>query len=102
MRSRYSAYALGKVRYIIDTTHKNNPLFKKKEKQIVEELERFALETQYTGLEILEFIDGTDEAFVTFFAHLQQGDRDLSFKEKSRFLKVNQKWLYESGSMVEH
>lgn len=98
MRSRYSAYALGLVDYIIQTTHLQNPLFKKKESDIREEILQFCQSTQFTGLDIVHFIDGKKRAYVTFFAHLRQEGKDVSFQEKSLFLKVANQWLY-SGMM---
>ncbi|ADI37740.1 hypothetical protein wcw_0367 [Waddlia chondrophila WSU 86-1044] len=38
-----------------------------------------------------------NEAFVTFKATLSQNGQDISFTEKSRFLKKNNQWLYASG-----
>ena len=97
MRSRYSAYATGNVRYLVQTTHKNNPLFKKKPAIFEADIRNFCLQTSFDGLQILEFIDGEAVAFVTFFARIHQGAKDCSFTEKSRFLKVSNLWLYESG-----
>jgi len=42
---------------------------------------------------IIDFIDGKEEAFVTFNARLSSGD----LKEKSRFLKLHGRWLYVDG-----
>ena len=101
MRSRYSAYAKGLVDYIIMTTHPENPPLKESEKKRRENIIQFSRTTQFSGLEIVEFIDGEKEAFVTFKAKLFQNGADASFQEKSRFLKVNGKWLYHSGSLTE-
>lgn len=98
MRSRYSAYALGLVNYIIETTHDKNP----RQKNFKEEKERilqFSKSVSFDGLEILEFIDGEKEAFVTFKATLKQGEHDVSFTEKSRFLKENGRWFYADGEI---
>ena len=46
---------------------------------------------------ILEFIDGENEAFVTFKAHLNDG----YMVEKSRFLKIDNRWLYVDGEFLE-
>lgn len=97
MRSRYCAYAKGLVEYLIQTTHPQNVLFKNKRHEIEESILRFSQSTQFTGLDIIEVIDGEKEAFVTFRAHLIQGQQDVSFQEKSRFLKEKGCWLYHSG-----
>jgi SEC-C motif domain protein len=95
MRSRYSAYAMGLVRYIIQTTHRSNPLFKKKSAEVENDIRLFCLETRFEGLDIIEFIDGETIAFVTFYARLHQGIKEVSFKEKSRFVKENNLWFYK-------
>ena len=93
MRSRYSAYAVGNSSYIIKTTHQNNPDFTDNIKAWQESIENFSQATDFLGLEILEFVDGEKEAFVTFRASLSSGD----MVEKSRFLKEGDEWLYERG-----
>lgn len=97
MRSRYSAYALHLPEYIIKTTHPNNPSFIKDTTFWKRSISEFCSLTNFENLEIREFLDGEKEAFVTFFAHLKQGNQDVSFQEKSRFLKVKKQWFYHSG-----
>lgn len=93
MRSRYCAYALGLGSYIIQTTHADNPDFTSDTACWKESIDAFSNSTGFDGLRIVEFIDGESEAFVTFEALLDGSP----FLEKSRFLKVNGKWLYERG-----
>jgi len=101
MKSRYSAYASSLSKYIIETTHRDNPDFTSDtvtwEKKIHESFDHSA----FKKLEILEFIDGEETAFVTFKANVFQGAIDVSFIEKSKFLKVNNLWLYHSGEFIE-
>jgi len=94
MRSRYAAYSLQLVDYIIQTTHPSNELFKKTEKEMRKNILEFSQNTSFIGLEILDFQDGEKEAFVTFKALLAQKGHDVSFQEKSRFLRENGRWLY--------
>lgn len=98
MRSRYAAYSLGLSDYIIATTHSSVSLPDKQswEGQII----LFFEQTEFVNLTILEFIDGKKEAFVTFFAELIQNQQDVSFVERSRFLKESGrsgKWKYVDG-----
>ena len=93
MRSRYSAYALQMSEYIMKTTHTANPDFSSNIPEWKESILSFCRSNHFSGLKILEFIDGEKEAFVTFEAKLG----DYTMKEKSRFLKKEGKWLYESG-----
>lgn len=96
MRSRYAAYALGLVDYIIDTTHPKNLDFPKN----IQDLENFCSKTIFEGLEILNFSDEGDRAFVLFKAHLKQQGKDASFIEKSLFEKVDGRWLYRARVYV--
>ncbi len=82
MRSRYSAYALDNIDYILQT----GPQGEGSRKGI----ERFCLETSFNGLEILETTDDS----VTFKAILEQNGHDTSFIEKSLFKKINERWTY--------
>lgn len=97
MRSRYSAFALGLADYIMATTHPNNPDYTEDKEHWRESILSFSNTTRFLGLKIIEFIDGDVEAFVTFEATLDGG----ILKEKSRFLKIEGKWLYESGEFFE-
>jgi SEC-C motif domain protein len=94
MRSRYSAYALNLTQYIIDTTHPQNPSYEHNQSKWKKELANFSRYTRFTSLEILDFTETKNEAFVTFKAGLEQMGSDASFIEKSRFLNENGKWLY--------
>jgi SEC-C motif-containing protein len=91
MKSRYCAFVVGDSSYIVKTTHENNSDIKNWK----EGIKIFTSSTEFLGLEILEFIDGEEEAFVTFKVFLSSGD----MTEKSRFLKVDGRWLYESGEI---
>jgi SEC-C motif-containing protein len=93
MRSRYSAYAVGDSRYIIETTHPDNPDFTRDKSQWLASIDRFCEETDFLGLEVHDFLDGEREAFVTFTARLSSG----LLKEKSRFLREDGRWLYVDG-----
>jgi ribosomal-protein-alanine acetyltransferase len=44
-------------------------------------------------LKILDFMQAQEEAYVTFIATLSSGE----LREKSRFLKVSGRWLYDDG-----
>lgn len=84
MRSRYSAYALGNVAYIQKTAQKaNDP------KQILD----FCKNTEFCGLTILAL----GEDWVEFAARLKQNGRLSTLHEKSRFQRLNGRWLYVDG-----
>ena len=101
MKSRYCAFSIEKSEYIIDTTHKNNPDFTSDLKSWNMDILNFSKNTQFKNLEIIDFIDDKIESFVTFKATLIQNQNDISFTEKSRFLKVEGKWFYVDGEFLE-
>jgi len=96
MRSRYSAFALELSNYIMATTHPNNPDYTENKEIWNKHILEFSQTTRFLGLKISEFIDGESEALVTFEAKLDSG----ILKEKSRFLKVEGKWLYVDGEFL--
>ncbi len=91
MRSRYAAYALGLADYILAS--------QKEGARSKGDILQFSRSTLFDDLQILEFVDGVDRATVTFRAGLKQGGKDVSFVEKSRFAKVEGRWLYEGGEI---
>lgn len=86
MRSRYSAYALGKADYIIITTHPQSPYFEKDRKKWKRAILEFCNTTKFLRLEI----QASGEDWVHFRAHLDGAVLD----EKSLFENVDGKWLY--------
>lgn len=101
MKSRYCAYAIEKSEYIILTTHQNNRDFNIDTKAWNNDILDFSKNTKFEKLEILEFIDGQTESFVTFKANITQNKQDVSFVEKSRFVKENGKWQYIDGQFID-
>ena len=101
MRSRYSAYALGNVRYIIETTHADSPYMQKNKSQWIKSLKDCTDRTTFVGLLVQETsIDEEGKTgYVTFSAVLLQDGKNASFSEKSRFFLVNGRWLYVDGDV---
>jgi len=97
MRSRFCAYSLSNVDYIIKTTHQNNQDYNLDTITWEKDILNFCKYTDFVRLEIFETIEGLDESYVSFKAILKQENIDTSFTEKSRFLKVDGKWLYIDG-----
>ena len=101
MKSRFSAFAVLIADYIICTTHENNSDYISDLKLWNQDIMNFSKNTRFERLEILDFIEGEVESFVTFKATLFQDNTDISFIEKSRFLKVEDKWLYIDGQFID-
>lgn len=97
MRSRYAAYARHLADYIIATTHPQNPSYTSHTAEWKRAILHFCKTTFFEELTIHAFIDGTEESYVDFTAHLKQEGVDTSFREKSHFVKEGERWLYKSG-----
>ncbi len=99
MRSRYAAYSLGLCDYLIQTTHPEHKNYSKDLIRWKQEITAFSEATSFDGLTIIETTDGEERAYVTFRAHLSQGKKDISFTEKSLFIKQG-RWLYREGQIL--
>lgn len=98
MRARYAAYALGNVRFIMQTERPNPPRSVKEQAAQRRSLKQFCQNTQFLGLEILAEARLDDkQATVTFRATLLQSGQDASFTEQSLFVLRNGRWVYVSA-----
>jgi SEC-C motif domain protein len=97
MRSRYSAYALHHVDYIIRTTFPRHAAVSHHLDTWKKEVFQFCLSTTFEKLEILKYKELPDRATVIFIAHLKQGETDATFTERSYFAKVDGVWYYVNG-----
>lgn len=100
MRSRYSAYALNNVDYIVRTTHPRHPAVSQNLNAWKEAILNFSLNIDFERLEILSVSEQNDKATVVFIAHLKQGEEDATFTERSYFAKVEGIWLYVNGDVA--
>ena len=91
MKSRFSAYAVGDANYIIKTTYKDSLHFEKDKKEWIKSIKEFS-KSDFKKLEIIEFTDGENRAFVEFKAYID----DYVMHEKSEFIKED-KWYYIKG-----
>lgn len=94
MRSRYAAYAVGLVDYIIDTTHPASPHASADRGAWRADISHFVTTTGFERLDVSAHEPGDAQAHVTFTAHLRQGGRPVEMTERSRFLKVDGRWRY--------
>lgn len=101
MRSRYSAYAKQNAEYIIKTTHPNNEEYSNNLPQWSAAIDHFMNNTDFIDLNVHDFSENNNEAFVIFQAVLNFKGEDCSFTERSRFIKENERWYYESGEIFE-
>lgn len=97
MRSRYTAFALGAIDYLIDTT-----AVEKRGDDDAEILADQVKYTNWTGLKILQTDQGgrSDETgMVEFEAAFETEDQSGTLYEKSNFRKDNGHWVYVDGEV---
>ena len=95
MRSRFTAYALGKVDYLIQTT-----VAAKRGEIDREELKAYCATVSCVSLKILATEAGgagDDTGVVRFHASLQHDGKRTLHSERSTFLKEEGAWRYEDG-----
>ena len=90
MRSRYTAFVLERTGYLLDTWHPDT------------RPERLHLEPglSWIGLEVRRVGRGganDDEGTVEFVARSKRGGRAARLHETSRFVRVDERWLYLDG-----
>lgn len=98
MRSRYSAFALALADYLLATLHPARHGANEREAL----LNSFR-NTRWEGLQIISTsagCAGDTEGTVEFVAHFRQGSQVGQLHERSRFLRVDQQWLYVDGDML--
>ena len=90
MRSRYTAYVLGRDDYVLATwAPETRPavLFEKGEAR-----------PKWIGLTVLSASSENDAGFVHFVARARTSSGAIKLEEKSRFRRENGRWLYVDGS----
>lgn len=100
MRSRFSAFALGEYAHLIRTLHPENSDRALPEDVLLATIQRACRDYKYTGLTVLETSAEGDHATVLFRAKVFQHGVDLSFSERSRFVRVDGAWLYKDGETM--
>jgi SEC-C motif-containing protein len=86
MRSRYSAYALGLIDYLLATWHPSTA---------PGELELSPV--KWLGLEVRHMASTADAGVVEFVARCKVNGRAERLHETSRFVRVDGRWLYIDG-----
>jgi SEC-C motif-containing protein len=91
MRSRYSAFCMGEVDYLLDTLHPS-----KRPPGEREALSESIEATQWLGLKVLDHKQAGDRAEVEFVAFYE--DAPFSqLHERSRFTREAGRWYYHDG-----
>jgi SEC-C motif-containing protein len=96
MRSRWSAFALGKGEYLYDTLSSDHPDRQMPRAVAARELARAKDRQRFLKLTIVE-VPSPNE--VTFHARIFEKGRDVSFTERSQFVRERGEWKYASGDV---
>ena len=93
MRSRYTAYSLGKIDYIKNSM-KGKALMGFNE----QDAEEWAKSVTWIKLEVLKSSMTSDDiGFVEFVAHFSEQNQEKTIHELSEFHKENNRWFYTNG-----
>jgi SEC-C motif-containing protein len=95
MRSRFTAYALNRVDYLVDTTASE-----KRGELDVEDLSRYCRAVTCISLKILSRQAGgpqDDAGVVIFHASLQINGKRMLHRERSTFRREDGRWFYVDG-----
>lgn len=89
MRSRYSAYVVGRVDYLLATWHPGSS---------PGELELAPV--KWLGLELRDSQASADAGVVEFVARYRDNGRGVRMHEISRFVREGGRWLYVDGQQL--
>lgn len=97
MRSRYSAFAMGAVDYLINTTapEMRNP----DDADVLQEQVKY---TNWLGLKIIRTGQGSrsdDTGMVEFEATFETDEQTATLYEKSNFRREDKQWFYVDGEV---
>lgn len=94
MRSRYAAYVLGDINYLMESHHSSTRPLQEKD-----EILEWTKSIQWNGLEVIKTEEELElnVGYVTFIAHYTENGIKNKIQEKSRFVKENNHWVYIDG-----
>lgn len=97
MRSRYTAFYLGNIDYLIATLYPD-----KRQKSDYEELTKTINQTKWLGLTVIDTRKGkkNDTTGIVEFEAIYQGKNIGQLHERSRFTKTNNQWFYVDGELL--
>ncbi|KAI2499259.1 hypothetical protein MHU86_15246 [Fragilaria crotonensis] len=111
LQSRYSAFVIRDIRYIIETTHPTNGDWREDKVAWVKEMDSSMFDNHdFVALHVEEEeVKSDTEAYITFTVRLRGKEgsefydtkQERIIRERSKFLKDNKdgRWLYTSGEL---
>jgi SEC-C motif domain protein len=97
MRARYTAYAMGTVEYLYETS---GPKVRKEFD--ADSSRKWAESAKWNGIDIVEEIEGTacdERGSVEFIAHYTVNETDFNHHERAEFRKINGDWFFIDGKI---
>ena len=97
MRSRYTAFCLGNIDYLIATLHRD-----RRQPETKSALAQSMKNTRWLGLTIIATKQGnkSDRSGVVEFEAIYQTSQPGQLHERSRFSKIDGKWFYVEGDIL--
>lgn len=98
MRSRYTAYVLHNIDYVVDT---HDPATADQVDRASSE--EWSQNAEWEGLDILDTVaggPGDDHGEVEFIARYQMDGQSVSHHERSTFRRVDGRWFYVDGRII--
>jgi SEC-C motif-containing protein len=99
MRARFTAYAWGKISFLMRTTHSQHPDAIPNRDAWWLSLSQAVLEVRYDHLRILKTHEDQHQAEITFAASGLCGGERIIHRETSLFLREGMAWRYRSGDV---
>lgn len=90
MRSRYSAFVTHDMQYIYETMAQSK----------VFTSQNIPAPLKWINLEVLNSSDHSDVGYVEFKAYYLDHDRLNCLHEKSSFVKLDGRWIYQAGDLI--
>ncbi len=100
MRSRWSAFAVGRGDWLFDTLAASHPDRAAPREAAVRELSRAREQQRFMKLTVLWSSASREDGEVLFVARVFEKGRDCSFAELSHFTREDGEWRYASGILV--
>ena len=100
MRSRFSAFALGRGEYLVRTAAATHPDLQLPREALVRELSRARERQRFMALRIFHESASASEGEVLFYARIFERGQDRSFAELSRFVRGGEAWRYVDGRLL--
>lgn len=98
MRSRYCAFASGRVDYILATVDPS-----KREGYSSKDIREWSEGSEWLGLEIVDTQAGgvhDDEGVVEFIARYRSKDEEVAHHERAQFRRIDGEWFFMDGKIM--